>query len=110
MWIKPILDFVREAGGKPFLTDASTLYVGQRGEAVSHAMCAAHHGWDPLMLEAPVIIADGLRGEYEVPVPVGGKHIEDAYIAGGIAEADFFISLNHFKDMRWLGTAVHSRT
>lgn len=97
LWIKPILDFIAESGGKPFLTDASTLYVGQRGEAVSHAMCAARHGWDPLILDAPVIIADGLRGEFEVPVPVGGKYIEDAYIAGAIAEADYFVSLNHFK-------------
>lgn len=97
LWIKPILDFIREAGGKPFLTDASTLYVGQRGEAVSHSLCAAQHGWDPLILNAPVIIADGLKGEHEVAVPVGGKNIEEAYIAGVIAEADFFVSLNHFK-------------
>lgn len=97
LWIKPILDFIRESGGKPFLTDASTLYVGQRGEAVSHAMCAARHGWDPLILDAPVIIADGLRGEFETAVPIKGRHIDEAYIAGGIAEADFFVSLNHFK-------------
>ena len=103
LWIKPILDFIREAGGKPFLTDASTLYVGQRGEAVSHAMCAARHGWDPLMLDAPVLIADGLRGEYETAVPVNGKHIEDAYIAGTIAEADFLVSLNHFKGHEMAG-------
>lgn len=97
LWIKPILDFLRESGAKPFLTDASTLYVGQRGEAVSHALCAAHHGWDPLMLDAPVIIADGLKGSDEIAVPVNGKHIEDAYIASGIAEADYFVSVNHFK-------------
>lgn len=97
LWVKPIVDFVSEFGGKPFLTDASTLYVGQRGEAVSHHLCAARHGWDPLVVGAPVIIADGLRGEVEQAVPVGGKHIEEAFIAGGIAEADFLISVNHFK-------------
>lgn len=97
LWVKPILDFVRKAGARPFLTDASTLYVGQRGEGVSHSLCAARHGWDPLVLEAPVIIADGLRGEHEVAVPVHGRHIENAYIAGAIAEADGFISINHFK-------------
>lgn len=97
LWIKPILDFITQAGGKPFLTDASTLYVGQRGEAVSHALCAARHGWDPLILNAPVIIADGLRGEFEETVHVGGKHLDEVYIAGAIAEADFLVSLNHFK-------------
>ncbi|WP_341540070.1 DUF362 domain-containing protein [Pseudodesulfovibrio tunisiensis] len=97
LWIKPIIDFLKKSGARPFLTDASTLYVGQRGEAVSHHMCAARHGWDPLVLGAPVIIADGLKGDNEVAVPVHGKHIEDAYIAGDIASADFLVSVNHFK-------------
>lgn len=97
LWVKPICDFIREAGGKPFLTDASTLYVGQRGEAVSHHMCAARHGWDPLVMDAPVIIADGLKGSDEVAVPVGGKHVDEAYIAKAIADADFLVSVNHFK-------------
>ncbi|BDQ34303.1 DUF362 domain-containing protein [Pseudodesulfovibrio portus] len=97
LWVKPVIDFILEAGGKPFLTDASTLYVGQRGEAVSHALCAARHGWDPLILNAPTVIADGLRGEFETAVHVGCKHLDEVYIAGAIAEADFFVSLNHFK-------------
>jgi len=97
LWVKPVIDFILEAGGKPFLTDASTLYVGQRGEAVSHSLCAARHGWDPLILNAPTVIADGLRGEFEAAVPVGGKHLDEVFIAGAIAEADFFVSLNHFK-------------
>ncbi|QJB55875.1 DUF362 domain-containing protein [Pseudodesulfovibrio sp. zrk46] len=97
LWVKPILDFITECGGKPFLTDASTLYVGQRGEAVSHHMCAARHGWDPLVMGAPVIIADGLKGTAEEAVPINLKHIEDAYIARDIAEADLLISVNHFK-------------
>lgn len=97
LWLKPIIDHLARAGAKPFLTDASTLYVGQRGEAVSHHMCAAHHGWDPLVLGAPVIIADGLKGNSEAAVPVHGKHIEEAYIAADIAEADVFVSINHFK-------------
>lgn len=97
LWLKPIIEFFTKAGAKPFLTDASTLYVGQRGEAVSHQMCAAHHGWDPLVLGAPVIIADGLKGNSETAVPVGGKHIDEAYIGADIAEADLLISVNHFK-------------
>jgi len=97
LWLRPIIDFFRTAKAKPFLTDASTLYVGQRGEAVSHQMCAAHHGWDPLVLGAPVIIADGLKGNSETAVPVGGKHIKEAYIGADIADADLFISVNHFK-------------
>ncbi|MBI5520125.1 MAG: DUF362 domain-containing protein [Desulfovibrio sp.] len=98
LMIKPIIDFLLKAGAKPFLTDASTLYVGQRGEAVSHSMQAAQHGFDPLLLGAPVIIADGLKGASQEALRVkGGKHIKKAFIAADIAGADLLVSINHAK-------------
>lgn len=98
LMVKPILDFLSKAGARPFLTDASTLYVGQRGEAVSHAMQAARHGYDPLLLDAPVIIADGLKGASQEALPVpGGRHFTEAFIAADIAEADLLVSVNHAK-------------
>jgi len=98
LWVRPIVDFLATAGARPFLTDASTLYVGQRGEAVSHAMQAALHGYDPLLLGAPVIISDGLKGNAQVSLPVrGGKHFTEAHIAEGVAQADLLVSINHFK-------------
>lgn len=98
LMVRPILDELARAGARPFLTDASTLYVGQRGEAVSHAMQAARHGYDPLLLGAPVIIADGLKGGSQVALPVpGGKHFKEAFIAEAIAEADLLVSINHLK-------------
>lgn len=97
IWVRAVLDFIRKEGGRPFLTDASTLYVGQRGEAVSHSLLAQRHGFDGLALGAPVIIADGLKGQHQVEVPVNGKRIHSAYIAGDIHAADWFVSLNHFK-------------
>ena len=98
LMIKPIIDFLLKAGAKPFLTDASTLYVGQRGEAVSHSMQAALHGFDPLLLGAPVIIADGLKGASQEALRVkGGKHVKKAFIAADIANADLLVSINHAK-------------
>ncbi len=98
LMVGPILEELSRAGARPFLTDASTLYVGQRGEAVSHAMQAARHGYDPLLLGAPVIIADGLKGGSQVALPVpGGKHFTEAFIAADIAEADLLVSINHLK-------------
>lgn len=97
IWLAPVVEFLAKAGARPFLTDASTLYVGERGEAVSHALCAARHGFDPLALNAPVLIADGLRGEHQVAIPVKGKRIKQAYIAGAVAEADALVSVNHVK-------------
>ncbi|MDO9632218.1 MAG: DUF362 domain-containing protein, partial [Humidesulfovibrio sp.] len=98
LMVRPILDELVRAGARPFLTDASTLYVGQRGEAVSHAMQAALHGYDPLLMGAPVIIADGLKGASQVALPVpGGKHFTEAFIAADIAQADLLVSINHLK-------------
>ncbi|HCU69080.1 MAG TPA: FeS-binding protein, partial [Desulfomicrobium sp.] len=43
--LTPLLAFIRKCGAKPFLTDTNTLYVGQRGESVSHCLQAAAHGF-----------------------------------------------------------------
>ena len=97
VWLRAIVDHLSSAGAGPFLTDASTLYVGERGQAVAHAMVAAKHGFEPLVTGCPVLIADGLKGGYQRAVPVHGKHIEEAFIAGDIADADLFVSVNHVK-------------
>lgn len=100
IWLKPIVKYYKKAGIKPFLTDASTLYTGERGDAASHQMCAALNGFDPLLLGAPIIIADGLRGDSEIAVPLDPKitsHFSEAYIAADIVKADGFVAISHFK-------------
>lgn len=97
LWVKPIIAFFEKAGAKPFLTDTNTLYVGQRGESVSHALQAAAHGFDPNLLGAPVIIADGLKSGNERSVPYSGKHFREFFIAGDILDADLLVTLSHFK-------------
>jgi hypothetical protein len=95
--LKPIVDFLRKSGAKPFLTDTNTLYVGQRGESVSHALLAAEHGFDPMVTGAPVIISDGLKSSNQVSITGPGQHFEHAYLAGDILDADFLITVSHFK-------------
>lgn len=95
--LRPIVDFLKKAGAKPFFTDTSTLYVGERGESVSHGLLAARHGYDPNVIGAPVLFADGLRGEYEVSIPYKGNHISEAHVGGMIIEADMLVTLNHVK-------------
>jgi uncharacterized Fe-S center protein len=95
--VRPIVEFYKKAGARPFLTDTNTLYAGERGEAVSHALLAAAHGYDPNVLGAPVIIADGLRSTNEIAVECQGRHFTEAYLAGDILAADHLVSLAHFK-------------
>ncbi|MFW6415558.1 MAG: DUF362 domain-containing protein [Thermodesulfobacteriota bacterium] len=95
--VKPFVDFFRKCGSKPFLTDTNTLYTGQRGEAVSHSLQAAEHGFDPNLLGAPVIIADGLKSGNQATVKYPGQHFQDFYLAGDIVEVDRIVNLSHFK-------------
>ncbi|XPV75658.1 MAG: DUF362 domain-containing protein [Desulfovibrio sp.] len=104
IWLKPFTDFFKKAGGLPFLTDTSTLYVGQRGEAVSHTLLASQHGFDAHVTGAPVIIADGVKGQYELPLPIpNGKHFSEAWIAGDIHHADHLVTMSHFKGHQLAG-------
>ncbi len=95
--VRPIVDVAIKAGSKPFLTDANTLYVGSRGNAVDHLNTALANGFASSVVGAPVIIADGLDGTDEVAVPVALKHFEQVYIGSAVARATNLISLAHFK-------------
>jgi len=95
--IRPIIDAIKTAGGKPFVTDASTLYVGTRGNAVDHLHTAMLNGFSYSVLDAPLIIADGIDGRDEIAVPVGLKHFQETYIGSGVVRADVLVSVAHFK-------------
>ena len=97
-WAKTVADFVKERGGKPFLTDCNTLYVGGRKNGLDHLDTACLNGFNPMTTGCQVIIADGLKGNDEVELPVaGGEYVKKAKIGRAIMDADVFISLTHFK-------------
>ena len=97
-WAKTVADFVKERGGKPFLTDCNTLYVGGRKNALDHMDSAMLNGFNPMTTGCQIIIGDGLKGSDEVEVPVvGGEYVKNAKIGRAVMDADVFISLTHFK-------------
>lgn len=97
-WAKTVADFVKERGGKPFLTDCNTLYVGGRKNGLDHLDTAMLNGFNPMTTGCQVIIADGIKGNDEVEVPVeGGEYVKNAKIGRAVMDADVFISLTHFK-------------
>ena len=97
-WAKTVADFVKERGGKPFLTDCNTLYVGGRKNALDHLDSAMLNGFNPMTTGCQILIADGLKGNDEVEVPVaGGEYVQAAKIGRAVMDADVFISLTHFK-------------
>ena len=103
-YVKAVADLVKELGGKPFLTDCNTLYVGRRKHALEHIDSAYENGFSPFSTGCNVIIADGLKGNDEAYVPVkNGVLVKEAKIGRAIMDADVFISLTHFKGHEMTG-------
>jgi len=96
-FLRRIVEDVRGAEGQPFLTDANTLYAGTRGDAVNHLKTAIVNGFSYAVVDAPLIIADGLRGRGETAVSIAGHRFDTVYIAEEIAAADVLISVAHVK-------------
>lgn len=108
-YAKVIADAVKRHGGKPFLTDCNTLYVGTRKDALEHLDTANVNGFSPLSTGCQNIIADGLRGTDETYVPVpNGEYVKEAKIGHALMDADIIISLTHFKghEMTGFGGAI----
>ena len=97
-YAKTVADAVKELGGKPFLTDCNTLYVGGRKNALDHIASAYENGFSPFSTGCHILIGDGLKGTDEVLVPVeGGTYVKEAKIGRAVMDADIFITLTHFK-------------
>jgi len=96
-FVRRVVDRVKVLGGKPFLTDSSTLYPGERKEAVSALTCAIEHGFAYAVVNAPLLMCDGLRGHSARRVAVPGEILHTVDIGLEILEADTLVVLSHFK-------------
>jgi uncharacterized protein len=103
-----VVKHIRDKGGRPFLTDANTLYTGRRANAVDHIAAAHANGFNSIVTGCDVIIADGLKGTDYREIPLDLKHCKTAKIGTAIADADIIVSMNHFKghEMTGFGGAI----
>jgi len=97
VFIRRIVDRIKELGGKPFLTDSCTLYPGERKEAVSSLTCGIENGFAYAVAGAPLIMCDGLRGHSSRRVNIGGELLDSVDIGLEILESDVLIAVSHFK-------------
>jgi len=97
VFVREIVDKIKDLKGKPFLTDTNTLYSGSRTNSPDHLETAIRNGFSYSVVNAPLIIADGLHSKNVVDVPVGLKHFEHVKIAGDIYNAQSMIVISHFK-------------
>jgi uncharacterized Fe-S center protein len=95
IFIRRIVDTVRACEGKPFLTDTNTLYPGTRAESVSHVTTAIRNGFEYSVVDAPIIIAGGIRGTASVMVRIDKPIYPEVSIAHDIFIADSIIGAAH---------------
>lgn len=95
--VAPIVEAVKEKGGKPFLADSNTLYSGSRSNAVDHHRTAQDNGWIRPVIDAPVIIADGLHGNEFYTLEIDRKHFDEVKIGAAFFQADSIMAVSHFK-------------
>jgi uncharacterized Fe-S center protein len=93
--IRKLVEKVNKLGGQPFLTETSTLYKGERENAVKHIMLAHLHGFGIENVGAPFIMADGLTGNSEYEVVINGEFNKTVKIAREIIAADALLVVSH---------------
>lgn len=100
--VRAFVDKVKELGGKPFVTDTTTMPYHpwiSRSLAIDYLETANQNGFTHSSMGCPVIIADGWVGTDDVTVNLKGRgnYLKKQFIARAIADADVLISLAHFK-------------
>jgi uncharacterized Fe-S center protein len=96
---RKVVDRVKARGAHPFLTDTCTLYVGRRRHAVGHLELALENGFSYATVNAPLIIADGVRSRdvVELPAPAGATHFDSVRIGSAVHHADALLVLSKAK-------------
>ncbi|WP_306533997.1 DUF362 domain-containing protein [Geobacter sp.] len=97
IFVRRVVEEIKGCGARPFLTDSSTLYPGERKEAVSALTCAIENGFAYAVVGAPLVMCDGLRGNSATMVEVGGDILKTVPVGSAIAEADALVAVSHFK-------------
>lgn len=96
-FVREIVDQANKKKVNPFLTDTNTLYSGERNNSIKHINNAVRNGFAYSVVNAPIIIADGINSKNYENVSVNLKHFKNTKIAGEIYNSDSMIVLSHFK-------------
>ncbi len=101
VFVRRIVDLVKEADGKPFVTDTTTLYPKKRFTAKDYLETAAINGFTRASLGVPIVIAGGPEGYDGTVVPikkaVDGCQLKEIKVASQITKADVLLVVSHAK-------------
>lgn len=93
--VREVVEGVKRREAAPFLTETSTLYKGERENAVKHLLHAERHGFGISQVGAPFIMADGLKGNTELEVAIPGILHERVRVAREVVTADGLMVISH---------------
>jgi uncharacterized protein len=96
LYLKMLGEVLKSKGGLPFLTETSTLYKGNRDNAIRHIAHAHSQGFDVAATGMPIIMADGLFGDEEYDVSIDGKMYKSVHIAALFAKCNALVAVSHF--------------
>lgn len=96
LYLKMLGEGIRGRGGIPFLTETSTLYKGNRSDAIRHIAHAHSQGFTPTATGMPIIMADGLYGDEECIVPIEGRIYPSVRLAALFAKCNALVVVSHF--------------
>jgi hypothetical protein len=96
LYLKMLGEAIRSRGGVPFLTETSTLYKGNRSDAIRHIAHAHSQGFDYASTKMPIIMADGLHGDEEYVVPIKGEIYSSVHLAALFAKCNALVMVSHF--------------
>ncbi len=104
--VRRLVELVRTAGGRPFVTDTTTLYRHHRHDLFSHLDNARANGFTPETLGCPVLIADGIRSNGVKVAVDSNKTITTVSVAQAIFDADVLVNAAHLTfhhEFTWAG-------
>jgi hypothetical protein len=97
LYIRKVVDLLKEKGAYPVIGDTNTLYSGRRMQGATHLELAIEHGFDYSVVQAPLVILDGLKGQYQRAISIDKKHFQKVFLAGMLEDIDSMICVSHFK-------------
>lgn len=107
IFIREIVNTIKNMKTKPFVTDTTTLYSGDRSTSAGYYAVACSHGYVENVLGCPVVIADDSKFKPKT-LPTKGGWISEVEVAGAIVEADNLVVVSHVKghDLAGFGGAI----
>jgi uncharacterized Fe-S center protein len=101
-FVRRVADFVKAEGGKPFMTETTTLYPSGKRLTVEECLeTAKYNGFTEDGLGCPIVIADEPDGQNGIEFTVDDAaeycRIKSTIVARHLLEADAIIVLSHVK-------------